>query len=157
MSSKIKYKNIKGQPAPQERIEKLSELVNDVGFLNNSQTVKVIEETVSYPVTSVNGLEGDVLLSIPTVKRSESYLGFTDVDGNYSVIYPTVFISVPHIQPELQSGTADQIVRIISSTTNGFTVNVTQKTKANILGVEVVSSTSNPVNSASVSVFVIER
>lgn len=95
--------------------------------------------------------------SIPTVRRVETYLGSTDSSGNYSVVYSTPFSSVPDVQPQLQAGTASQVVRITSSTVSGFTVNVTNRASVNVVGVEVLLAATTPVNGASVSVLVTAR
>lgn len=95
--------------------------------------------------------------TIPTTKRIETYLGNTDTGGNYTVTYATPFAVAPDVQPQIQSGTPSQVVRITSSTTTGFTVQVTQRSAVSLLGIEVLLAATTPVNNSSVSVLVTER
>jgi len=95
--------------------------------------------------------------TIPTVKRTETYLGTTNASGDYTVTYSTAFSVTPDIQPQLQSGTPAQVVRITSSTTTGFTVNVTNRASVVILGIEVLLAATTPVSGASVGVLVTAR
>lgn len=66
--------------------------------------------------------------TIPTMRRVETYLGSTDGSGNYTVTYGTSFSNVPDIQPQLQGGSNTQLIKITSTTTSGFTVNVQNRT-----------------------------
>lgn len=100
------------------------------------------------------------ILNIPTAsntKRIETYSGITDASGNYTVTYTTAFSVVPDVQPQLQAGTASQVVRITSSTTTGFTVNVTNRASVTLLSVEVLLAATTPVSGASVSILVTSR
>lgn len=95
--------------------------------------------------------------TIPTAKRVETFLGNTDSSGNYTVTYDTPFDVVPDVQPQIQAGTPSQVARITSSTTTGFTVQVTQRNTVSLLGVEVLLGTTVVVNNSLVSVLVTER
>lgn len=90
--------------------------------------------------------------TIPTAKRIETYLGSTDSSGNYTVTYATSFASVPDIQPQLQGGSNTQLIKITSTTTSGFTVNVQNRTDT--LG---LLPSYAAVSGASVGVLVTER
>lgn len=92
-----------------------------------------------------------------SVRRTETYLGTTDGSGNYTVTYSQAFSTTPDIQPQLQAGTSSQVVRITSSTTTGFTVQVTERSSVNLLGVEVLLAATTPVSGSSVGVLVISR
>lgn len=92
-----------------------------------------------------------------TAKRTEAYLGTTDGSGNYTVTYGTAFSSVPDVQPQMQAGAFNQFIRITSSTTTGFTVQVAQRNSVNLLGIDVLLSTTAVVSGASVGVLVTAR
>lgn len=91
------------------------------------------------------------------VRRVETYLGTTDGSGNYTVTYSSSFPITPDVQPQLQAGTTSQIVRITSSTTTGFTVNVTNRASVTLLGIEVLLAATTPVSGSSVGVLVTAR
>lgn len=100
------------------------------------------------------------VLNVPTpstAKRIETYTGTTDGSGNYTVTYGTAFSTVPDVQPQLQAGTTSQVVRITSSTTTGFTVNVTNRASVTLLSIEVLLAATTPVSGASVGVLVTSR
>lgn len=99
----------------------------------------------------------DLKADSSSIKRVETYVGVTNGSGNYSVVYATPFSSVPDVQPQMQSGTFNQFIRITSSTTTGFTVNVGQRNAATVLGVELLLAATVAVNGASVGVLVTER
>lgn len=121
-----------------------SQLINDSGFIDH----------VDHLVKSVNGQQGDVTI---VIKRVETFMGITDLNGDYSVTYDTAYLTTPDIQPQMQSGTPSRSIRIKSSTNTGFTVNVTEQTATTIMDREVISSSATPVSGASVSVLVTER
>lgn len=152
---------------------RISYFINDSGYM------------VSAPVTSVNSLTGAVVLSlfsgnysdlvgkptlfsgayadltgkptIPTVRKMETFSGVTDASGNYTVTYSTPYPSVPHVSPQLTAGTAAQVVRVTSSTVNGFTVAVTNRASVTLLAVELLLASTTPVVGAAVSVAVLAR
>lgn len=149
---KTNYRDVRSTPP---RIGKLSELENDLKLLTTEEVDKKLKDLEV--VTSVNGNTGSVVLEIPVVRRTETYLGVTNANGDFSVIYTTPFTSVPDVQPQLQSGKSSQVARITNSTVNGFTVNVTERMSANLLATEVLLATTVPVSGASVSVLVTSR
>lgn len=97
------------------------------------------------------------ILNKPGLLRIDTYLGTTDGSGNYTITYPEAFSTVPDVQPQLQAGTPSQVVRITSSTTTGFTVQVTNRASVNLLGFELLLAATTPVSGASVGVLVVER
>lgn len=101
--------------------------------------------------------EPDFIKNKPELLRIETFLGTTDGSGNYTVTYSTPYASVPDVQPQLQSGTPSQVVRITSSTTTGFTVQVTNRASVNLLGFEILLAATTPVSGSSVSVLVTSR
>lgn len=95
--------------------------------------------------------------TIPTVKRIETYTGTTDGSGNFTVTYSPAFSVTPDVQPQLQAGTASQVVRITSSTSTGFTVQVTNRSSATVLGIELLLASTTPVSGSSLGVLVVQR
>lgn len=145
----VNYRNVRSSPP---RISKLSDLENDLNIL----TSKEVEDRINKirMVTSVNGQSGEIDLDMPIVRRSEIYTGTTNANGNFTVTYTSPFSSVPDVQPQLQSGTSSQVVRITNSTVSGFTVNVTNRASVTLLAVEVLLAATTPVVGAPVSVLV---
>lgn len=91
------------------------------------------------------------------IRRVETYLGTTDGSGNYTVTYSPAFSTTPDVQPQLQAGTTQQMVRITSSTTTGFTVNATNRATVTLLSVDVLLGNTTPLVGASVGVLVTSR
>lgn len=120
---------------------------------------EVLNKPTTFTPTDHNHDYADIVdpPTIPTVRRVETFLGTTNASGNYTVVYGTAFPTVPDVQPVLQTGTVDQSVRVTASSTTGFTVQVTQRNSVNILGSDVLLSTTSVVNGASVSVLVTAR
>lgn len=128
---------------------------SSTGVITNSSPDQTLSLTSGQGVT-VSGAYPSFTVS--TAKRpAETYLGNTDASGNYTVTYSTAYSSIPDVQPQLQAGTASQVVRITSSTTGAFTVNVTNRASVNIAGIEVLLAATTPVSGASVSVLVTSR
>lgn len=108
--------------------------------------------------TALSQLTNDTsFITASSLKRQETFLGVTNASGNYTVTYTTPYSSVPDVQPQLQAGTPSQVVRITSSTTTGFTVQVTNRASVTLLAVEVLLAATTPVTGASVSVLVTAR
>jgi hypothetical protein len=105
--------------------------------------------------SSVSGVSQ--ILNKPALKRVETYLGSTDGSGNYTVTYSPAFSTTPDVQPQLQAGTASQIVRITASSTTGFTVNVTNRSSVTLLGFDLLLASTTVVSGSSVGVLVTER
>lgn len=120
---------------------------------------EVLNKPTTFTPTDHNHDYADIVdpPTIPTVRRVETFLGTTDASGNYTIVYSTAFPTVPDVQPVIQAGTVDQSVRVTSSSTTGFTVQVTQRNSVNILGSDVLLSTTSVVNGASVSILVTAR
>lgn len=98
--------------------------------------------------------DGFEACTIQDSKRIETYLGTSDGSGNYTVTYGTAFANTPDVQPQIQAGSSSdtRTVRITSSSTTGFTVNVRNRTDV----VGLLPSYAN-VSGASVGVLVTER
>lgn len=132
---------------------------NPSGYLDQSGARNAISVTTTGSgAASYNSSTG--VINIPTPassKRIETYLGTTDGSGNYTVTYGTAFSSTPDVQPQLQSGTTSQLVRITSTSTTGFTVQVTNRASVTLLGIEVLLAATTAVSGASVGVLVTQR
>lgn len=101
-------------------------------------------------------IDGAGVLSA-TSRRTETYFGNTNGSGDYSVAYPSAFAEVPCVLPSLISSANSQTWRLSSSTVDGFTVRVEQRSLVTVLGVDVVGFTTTPVSGASLNVTVLER
>lgn len=87
-------------------------------------------------------------------KRQETYTGTSDGSGNYTVTFGTSFGAAPNIQANVVGGTTEQMSRIVSVSTTGFTVNVFQRATVLSLALSVATT---PVSGASVDVLVTEK
>lgn len=122
-------------------------------------TTGLYSDLIGKPVLASVAISGSYsdLTDKPTLRRSETYSGVTNASGNYSVTYSTPFSVIPDVQPQLTSGTPSQVVRIVSNTVSGFTVNVTNRASVTLLAVEVLLAATTPVAGAPVSVLVTAR
>lgn len=166
---------------------KLSELINDPGFLLSAPVISVNGQTGAVALALFSGAYADLtgkpalfsgvyadltgkpsLFSgsyldltdkptIPIVRRSETYSGVTDASGNFSVVYSTPFPAVPHVTPVIIGGTPSQVARVTASTTSGCTINVTNRASVTLLAIEVLLAATTPVAGAAVSVSVLAR
>lgn len=94
---------------------------------------------------------------VPSKKTYKLYSGVTNASGDYTVVYGKTYAVIPMIIPVQTPTTASaRTIRIISSTTTGFTVRVEQRNSVNILGIDVLSSSTVAVSAASVAVLVLE-
>lgn len=95
--------------------------------------------------------------TIPTVRRMETFSGVTDATGNFTITYSPAYPAIPHVNPQLTSGTPSQVVRVVASTATGFTVNATNRATVTLLATEVLLAATTPVVGAAVSVSVLAR
>lgn len=102
------------------------------------------------------GPQGEVGPEGPS-RRIETYFGSTDGNGDYSITYAPAFAEIPCVLPDLISTANSQTWRISSSTVEGFTVRVEQRSQVTVLGVQVVGFTTTPVAGAELNVTVMER
>ena len=85
------------------------------------------------------------------------YSGTTNVSGEFSVVYPHEFSSIPAILPiQIPTTSSNRTIRIVSSTTKGFTVKIEQRNSVNLLGIDVLLSATVAVSGANVSVVVLD-
>lgn len=109
--------------------------------------------------TKVESLEtqvGTLEANLADVPVTVTYTGLTDASGNYTVVYPTPHTNVPDVQVRVQAGSFNQLVRVVDTSTTGFTVEVANRDTAVITGLEVLLSSTTPVVGASVSLIVTE-
>ena len=95
--------------------------------------------------------------SIPQVRRTETYNGNTDAQGEFKVTYQTPYAQIPDVRAQIVGGSFNQFLRVTNSTTTGFTVQVAQRSAVSLLGIEVLLAATTAVNNAQVSVLVTER
>lgn len=88
-------------------------------------------------------------------KRLEQYIGTTDANGLYTVIYPTPFSARPSIQPEPPL-VANQVWVVVSSSSTGFSLRLTQRSSVTLLGLEVLLAATTNVSAAPARVQVVE-
>lgn len=90
-------------------------------------------------------------------KRSDCYAGTTNGSGQFSKVYDTPFQSIPHVNPVCDVG-ADSTtrVRLIASSTAGFTVQTEKNSGLQVLGIDVLGLATAAVPTVPVRVFVTE-
>lgn len=91
------------------------------------------------------------------LKRQETYSGNTNSSGNYTVIFSNSFSVAPNIQANIIGGTDTQVLKVVSVSTTGFTINVIDRTPVSILGVNVLPGSVSNVNGAFIDVIVTEK
>lgn len=90
--------------------------------------------------------------SIPTIGRIERYIGVTSGSGTYTVVYPTPFSTVPHVNPVMIGATPTNSIRITAFSTTGFTI--TANNTINVLGLLPSYPT---LNGLTIDVLVVEK
>lgn len=116
---------------------------------NGLKVIKPTNLAVDEPGRWVLQIEGKV--------KIEQYEGITDVNGNFSVNYPTTLSAVPSVYPSLIGELSNQKVTVATSTTSGCTINVKQRNTASLLGFEVLIASFANVANAAVKVLIIEK
>lgn len=91
------------------------------------------------------------------VKRQELFSGSTNASGVYTGTF-TAFSSAPNIQANIVNQSAtNQFLRITAISTTGFTINVFQRNSVNLLGVDVLLSTTANTSGANIDVLITEK
>lgn len=85
-----------------------------------------------------------------------TYSGTTDGSGNWSVTYPSAFATVPNVQPVLNNPTDLMVFKLTVSTVNGFTINVVQRAKLTVLGIDLLGFLATAVSGQSLTALVVE-
>lgn len=91
----------------------------------------------------------------PSAASHVIYNGTTNASGEYVIVYAVAYASSPAIIPTIKAGAANQTIRIVSSTTTGFTVKVEQRNSVNLLATDLLLATTVAVNGAAVQVVVL--
>lgn len=90
-------------------------------------------------------------------KHIEVHLGTTAANGQVSFTYHSQFSGSNAVIPAIIGGAAGRMIRVISQSASGCTVQVDARNSVDILGISVLSSTATPVSGQAVSVTVVER
>lgn len=93
--------------------------------------------------------------SLPNTSSYTVYNGTTNASGEYVVVYAVAYTITPAIIPTMKAGAANQTIRIVSSTTTGFTVKVEQRNSVNLLATDLLLATTVAVNGSAVQVVVL--
>lgn len=86
-----------------------------------------------------------------------TYVGKTDVNGNYEIVYVNPFQITPHVQIQLMSDDHLVSARIISSEDTGCVISVRKVNTQVVEEVEWQTAESSPMEDELVSVFIISR
>jgi len=107
--------------------------------------------------TTAQYVRGDgSLATLPAAKRTESYVGVTDVNGLFTVTYPTAFPAVPSVQPGPPSDSTQSWV-LVTSTTTGFSVRLVQRGVLTVLSLQVLAGVVSNVAAAPAQVLVVAQ
>lgn len=86
-----------------------------------------------------------------------TYVGKTDVNGNYSVTYPSPLLMAPHVHPQLITSDHLKIVTLVSSDEIGCVVNVKRIVTQVVESVEWLTADTVNVEDELVTVLSITR
>lgn len=89
-------------------------------------------------------------------KRIETYTGTTDANGLITVTYPRAFVTVPNVQPE-PVPSSDMVWVKVSSTVNGFSIRLVQRSVVTVLSIQVLAGTVTNVVGTAAQVLIVER
>lgn len=107
--------------------------------------------------TTAQYVRGDgSLATLPVAKRIETYSGTTNTQGQISVTYSTPFATVPVVQPPAPA-LANQVWTTVSSTVNGFTLQLSQRNAVTLLGLEVLLGATVPVSGTTAGILVVAQ
>lgn len=116
--------------------------------------------TVNLPTTVTAGTYGRVSVDqygrVTAGKRQETYSGTTSGSGTYSVTFGTAYSVAPNIQANIIGGTAKQFI-VVTVTTTGFTITAYQLNSVNLLGIDVLLSTTATLNGSNIDVLITEK
>lgn len=126
---------------------------NKVDFIKNKPTIPAAQ--VQSDWNAVTGL--GAILNKPTLKRQEIYSGTTNSSGIVNITFSSAFPVAPNVQPVVIGMTANQNFRLVSVSTTGCQVHVFQRNSINLLGADILLSTTVDVNNANVEVLVSQK
>lgn len=98
----------------------------------------------------------DMKVNADSIKRQESFTGTTNSQGIYSGTYSKAFTAVPNLQVQILNGLATHSYKAVSTAT-GFTVTVSNRSTANIAGLEVLLATTTLAGNVTVDVLATEK
>jgi len=122
-------------------------------------TDPVVLTTGSYSNPSwITSLDYSKITNVPipaNTKRIETYSGTTDASGNFTITYSSAYSSTPYVNAVLINPNTQQLVRVTSSSTTGFTVNATNRATVNLLSTDLLLGNTTPLVGGTVTVVVI--
>lgn len=116
------------------------------------------DQTVS--LTGSNGITASGIypnFTVSKTKRQETYTSTTNSSGEDTVTFSPEFSVAPNIQATQVKGAANQILIVSSLSATGYRIKVVQRNSVNLLGIDVLLSTTVNVNAALVDVIVTEK
>ncbi len=90
-------------------------------------------------------------------RRTETYTGATDSNGDYSVTFPRPYVGNPHIDVALPGADAQTGYRVVSLSPTGFTIRVERRSSLTVLSLQVLSFAVTAVAGQAISVMVAQR
>lgn len=96
-------------------------------------------------------------LTAQSYRKVETFLGTTDVSGNVTITFANSYATAPDVQPQIVGGSFNQFVRVVSVSATQAVVQVAQRNSINLLGADVLLSTTVAVSGVSVTVQVTPR
>lgn len=112
--------------------------------------------TDAYPLSS-NPAGYLTSVSLAGLRKTETFLGTTDVSGNLTITFANTYATAPDVQPQIIGGTFNQMVRVVSVSTTGCVVQAAQRNLVTLLAIEVLLGATVNLVGASVTVQVTAR
>lgn len=126
--------------------------ISDVSGLQSSLDSKASTAALSGYATT-----GALATATTGLRKVETFLGTTDASGNFTITFANTYTTPPDIQPQLISGTFNQVVRVVSVSTTGCVVQAAQRNLVTLLSVEVLLGATVVLSGATISVQVTSR
>jgi len=112
--------------------------------------------TDAYPLSS-NPSGYLTSASLSSYRKTETFLGTTDANGNFTITFANTYSTPPDVQPQIIGGTFNQSIRVVSVTNTGCVVQAAQRNLVTLLSVEVLLGATVNLVGASVTVQVTAR
>ena len=90
-------------------------------------------------------------------RRTETYSGTTDSNGDFIVNFPRAFSGNPHIDVALPGADAQTSYRLVSISPTAVTIRVERRSSLTVLSLQVLSFAVAAVAGQSISVMVAQR
>jgi hypothetical protein len=128
------------------------------GTITNSAPDQTVSITGAGGNT-VTGTYPNFTITGTTAKRQVTFTGTTDASGNVTVTFSPAFTVAPNMQASIsnQGTNTSQVVKVVSSSTTGATLNVYQRNAVTLLGIEILLAATVPVSGAVVDVLATEK